>query len=239
MDNMTVLRHLHEFIRANEASGASKNNSRLFNELKTISPEDIYFGDAPQYFVAYINCNSTGVGESTYGNTKSQRTVARDYVTDEYLFIDGHLGAGKKGLELFYLKQGEIINFYSKDDIVKTAKEYGFNLHLQYFRDLNYSLTDHRLNRYNVNVTKGPFTYPVRPIFATTSKSKQVLIGYTYQANGTEYIIIEPERSKKVSELKEKTGCAPWMFFGFVFPPILLAAAFVLIGKYYKRRWRG
>ncbi len=234
VQNSIIINHLYGFINQQEANGASKNNAGLISELKAITAQDIYLGETPSYFFAYMTCNSTGVGESSFEGAKTQRTTSLDYNTDEYLFIDGHLGAGQKGLSLFYLKGNETINFYSKNDIVKLAKRYGFQLHFQKFRDLNISMTNHRLNRYTVNVTKGPFSYPIRPIFARTAKREQLLIGYTYESNGTEYIIIEPQKEKK---LKEKTGCAPWMFLGLIFPPILVAAAIVMLYNFYKDRW--
>ena len=209
--------------------------------LKGIKAEDIAIGEEPEYFYAYMECNSTGVGESSFGGTTTQRTVALDYKTDEFLFIDGHVSAGQKGLEIFLLKPGETINFYKKDDIVKVAKTHGFNLHMQYFRDLNFRLTDHRLNRYTVKVTHGPTTYPIRPILAKyNDKGNMCTIGYLYEKDGMEYIIIEPaDIDSDKDAFFKKTGCAPWMFLGFLFPPIFLVAIFVMLVKYYKERFLG
>ena len=145
-----------------------------------------------KYFRAVIDCNSTGVGESSFEGTKTQRTVALDYTTQEHLYIDGHIGAGEKGLSIFVLKPGETTLYHSKDDIVKVAKRQGYELHLQNFRDLNFRLTDHRLNRYNVRVTKGPVSYPIRPILARyNDKGDMCTIGYLYEQDGVEYIIVK------------------------------------------------
>ena len=114
-------------------------------------------------------------------------------------------------------------------------------MHSQNFRDLNYRLTDHRLNRYNVHVTKGPKSYPIRPILATyNDKGDKCTIGYLYEKENLEYIIIEPaEIASEEKNFFKKLGFAPWMLLGFVFPPLLLVALFVLLFKYYKDRFIG
>lgn len=239
MEKAEVLKHLRKFLDEQKGKELDKKTAHAYEMFRSVPEEDIVFGEQPKYFFAYMECNSTGVATSTFKGTETQRTVSKDYVTDEYLFIDGHLGAGSKGLSLFYLKPNETINYHSKDDIIKVAKTYGLQLHLQDFRDLNFSLTDHRLNRHKVHVTKGPFTYPIRPIFAThPEKDEKITIGYVYEMDGLEYIIIEPEIPSAFANLK-KTGCAPWMFLGFVFPPILFVAGFVLLVQYYKKRMAG
>ena len=117
------------------------------------------------------------------------------------------------------------------------AKSEGFRLHSQYFRDLNFTVYDHRLNRHQVNVTKGPFTLPIRPIIATISeKGDKITIGYVYEKDGKEFIIIEPEDPGK---LGKKSGCAPWMYLGIIFPPILLVALFVWLARGQAERMTG
>lgn len=240
MEKSQILNHLGKFIESRQKNEVDKKTARLLQVLKTVTEDSISFGDAPKYFFAYIECNSTGVGTSRFQGTETQRTVARDYITDEHLFIDGHVGAGVKGLELFYLKPNQTINYRLKSDIIKVAKEYGFQLHMQHFRDLNFTLSDHRLNRHTVKVTKGPFAYPIRPIFATISqKGEKIAIGYIYEKDGKEYIIIEPEDPAEIKKAANKSGCAPWMFLGFVFPPIFLVAIFVWLVKAQKERWVG
>lgn len=240
MEKSEILTHLRNFIEFKQKNDVDKKTSQLLQLLKTVTEDAISFGEEPKYFFAYIECNSTGVGTSRFQGTETQRTVARDYVTDEHLFIDGHIGTGAKGLELFYLKPEQVINYYKKSDIIKVAKEYGFQLHLQHFRDLNFTLSDHRLNRHTVKVTKGPFTYPIRPVFATISeKGEKIAIGYIYEKDGKEYIIIEPEDPAEIKKSANKYGCAPWMFLGFVFPPIFLVAIFVMLVKATKERWVG
>ncbi len=156
------------------------------------------------------------------------------------MFIDGHLGAGQKGLSMFVLKPGQTTLYYAKEDIVKVAKSYGFDLHSQNFRDLNFMITDHRLNRYNVKITKGPKSYPIRPIMARVNdKGDTYTIGYLYEQDGAEYIIIEPDDISKTGKLLKKFGWAPWVVLGIVFPPSLIIAFIVWYVKYKKKRMIG
>ncbi len=238
MEKSEILRELQKFIDSKKESATDKKTTNLLSILSKIDSDAISFGEEPSYFFANMECNSTAVGESRFNGTETRRTVALDYITDEYLFIDGHVPTGEKGLSLFYLKPNQRINYYRKADIVKVAKEYGFQLHLQNFRDLNFTLYDHRLNRYKVNVTDGPIKYPIRPIFAKISEKDDVIaIGYVYEKNGKEHIIIEPEDPNVV--LKGESGCAPWMLLGLVFPPIWIVALFVWLVKAKKERMRG
>ncbi len=239
MNNKEIITHLQKHIETKAETNTKTR--KLLNYLKDITEEDIIIGEDVKYYNAYIECNSTGVGESSFEGAKTQRTVSLDYTTKEHLFVDGHIGAGAKGLSLFVLKPGETTQYYSKNDIVKIAKRRGFELHSQKFRDLNFRLTDHRLNRYNVHITKGPKSCPIRPILARyNDKGDMCTIGYLYEKAGLEYIIIEP--AEMVSEEKDffkKIGCAPWMLLGLVFPPLFVVAIFVILVKYYKERFVG
>lgn len=238
MEKSQVLRYLKEFVKSKQESKTQKGTAQDFSALSTLKEEEILFGEPPKYFFAKIICNSTGVGTSYFHGTETQRTIARDYVTDEHLFIDGDVGAGAKGLSLFFLKPNQTINYYKKSDVIKVAKEYGFQLHLQDFRDLNFTMTDHRLNRHKVQITREPFTYPIRPIYGVISEDgDKITLGYVYEAEGNEYIIIEPEDPSNLK--KAKKGCAPWMILGLFFPPIWLVAAFVWLVKVEKERMRG
>lgn len=235
MEKREILKHLRDFIEAKKGTDVDKGLLRTLEALENVKEEDILIGEEPKLFNAYMECNSTGVGESRFEGTKTQRTVALDYVTDEYLFADGHMGAAQKALSLFVLKPEETTTFRSKEDIAKAAKEYGFILHSQKFRDLNFLMVSHRLNRYTTKITKGPKSYPVRPIFAKLDDKKDPFtIGYVYVKDGAEYIIIEPEEASGFGKLANSFGCAPWMFLGLIFPPILVVAAAVIIYKYIK-----
>ena len=239
MEKSSIIKKLKEYLLTQEGKTASKKEQSFLDSLHAVNEETLLLGEVPKYFFAQIECNSTGVGESSFEGTKTQRTIARDYTTDEHLFVDGHVGAGEKGLSLFFLKEGQTINFYPKSDILKVAKEYGFQLHLQYFRDLNFRLTDHRLNRHTVNITRKPFSYPIRPIFAVISeKGDKATIGYVYEMNGAEYIIIEPQDPSTIQK-ENPLGLKPWMLLSFLFPPLLIVVAIMVMANIFKKRWRG
>ena len=232
-----IIRCIKKHIAEKSEQPLDKKSKKALAVLGAIEEEDISFGNAPQYYFAQIECNSTGVGTSSFQGTETQRTVAMDYVTDETLFIDGHEGAGRKGLELFYLKPNQTIRYYKKSDTVKAAKEYGFRLHLQKFRDLNFTLNDHRLNRYTVHITRKPFSFPIRPIHATVISKDKAVIGYIYEKDSEEYILIDPEDLLRTGE--KDSGYALWILLGFFFPPILLVLGFLWLVKIQKERMIG
>ena len=128
MEKTEILRHLGIYIDSQKEKDPDKNTEQTLSVLKSLTEKEISFGEQPRYFFAYVECNSTGVGTSTFKGTETQRTIARDYVLEERLFIDGHIGAGAKGLSLFYLKPNQTINYYKKSDITKLAKEQGFRI---------------------------------------------------------------------------------------------------------------
>ncbi len=230
MNKYDVLSFLNERIQRelDNDYGISKQRRNYLNMLEAVTEDDISFGDCPNYFHAYLKCNSTGVGTSSFEGSKTQRTVSMDYNTDEYLFIDGHESTAVKGLEIFYLKPDEVVNYYSKKDMKKIANSYGIKLHHQQFSDLNITLNNHRVNRYTANITKGPFSYPIRPIFVSVFDVEQpILVGYVYEKEEEEYIIIELEESRLKG--KNKSGCSPWMLLGIIFPPILIIAIIVML----------
>ncbi len=239
MEKAEILRHLQRFIETKKEGEIDKKTARFLSSLKSATEESIFLGKPPSYFFAYIECNSTGVGTSSFQGTETQRTVSRDYVVSERLFIDGHIGAGKKGLSLFFLKPNQKTSYFAQSDIVKIAKREGFQIHSQYFSDLNYTLMDHRLNRYAVHMTQEPFSFPIRPILAVEPRrNDKITLGYIYEKDGKEHIVIEPERMDDAKE-DNRSGCAPWMFLGFLFPPIFLVALFVMLVKLKRERMIG
>lgn len=236
MEIKEIIRHLQEHISTKMDHTDSKTKN-MISTLESITEEDIIIGENVKYFNAYIECNSTGVGESRFGSTKTQRTVALDYNTEEYFFVDGHLGAGEKGLSIFFSDLTEIPPLYSKDDIPRIAKKYGDVLHAQKFRDLNFIMTNHRLNRHKVHITKGPFVYSIRPILARyNDKGDVCTVGYLYDKDKEEHIIIEPSYNNKSGEKKilDNIGCSPWMLLGIFCPPVLMVAGIVMLIRFLK-----
>ncbi len=197
MEYSEIFEKLQIYIASKESTGETltKKERKKLDVLKSITVEMLSLGNKPQYFFARMECNSTAVGSSYYDGTETRRTVAQDYVTPEYLFIDGHEGTCKKGLELFYLKANQTINYYKKDDIKKVANRYGYLMHAQNFRDLNFTVSSHRINRYKVHLTRDPFSFPIQPIYVQMPDAEdKSVIGYLYEFNGSENVIIEPEK---------------------------------------------
>lgn len=228
MTKDTILQYFKDYAQNHISDNdINKNGKKILRKIQSASESDILLGECPKYFRAYMECNSTGVGTSSFEGSKTRRTVALDYVTDEYLFIDGHEGAGVKGLQIFLLNPGETVRYYLKESIKDVAKNYGLNLHLQQFGDLNILFQSHRLNRYNVKITEGPFSCQIQPIFLSLiNKDKPILIGYVYTKSGNECIIVD---FNDINSAKKTSVFSLWMLLGFVFPPIFIIALIVII----------
>jgi len=221
MEKSTILKNLRSFIESKERDKLDKRTARFYDSLNGVDESRITIGKEPKYFTACLECNSTGVGVSSFEGTETQRTVSLDYITNEILFIDGHTKAAENGICIFYLKPNQKIDleYYKKSDIEKAAKNYGYQLHKQNFNDLNFFMREHRLNRYKVHIKKGPFSYPIRPVFATLDGDKTVTVGYVYEKDGKEYVLIEPQLPKSKAEL---LGCATTALFGILLLPVAL-----------------
>ncbi len=228
MDNTKVYIELRKYIDSLQISKpVDKKLQRVIIGLSSIKEDDLLPGNRPNYFFAHVECNSTAVGSSYYNGTETRRTVSRDYVTPEYLFIDGHEKTCKKGLELFYLKKGQSITYHHKKDILKVANYFGTMLHKQDFHDLNFTLSSHRINRHEIHISEGPFSFPIRPIFAQIKKTEEkIFIGYVYEYHGNEHIIIDPEKTA----FKRK-GILDRKFFNvllwIIFPPLAIFLAII------------
>lgn len=237
MENGEITKALHKYIAERRKESLSRKETKLLDRLEAVGAHDISLGKGPVIFSARLVCNSTGVAVSSFGGTETQHTVARDYETDEYLIIDGHFGAGVTALKLFYPKLCGM-PCLPKAKIEKAAKEYGYQLHYQYFRDLNCMMRDHRLNRYSVDLTSEYTKPPVRPIYAKIEKSDEVLvIGYVYEKNGKENILIEPD-IEAFSASKHSFEFI-WFILGFIFPPLFLVGLFMMLFKEEKERMVG
>lgn len=220
MEKSTALSHVKKHVKEQLKPKAEtdKRINKILPVLEGLKEEDLSFGPLPKYFCGYLECNSTGVGRSTFGNTETQRTVARDYVTDECLFIDGHEGTCKKGLELLLLKEGQQVNYYKKSEMKKVANKYGVLIHSQYFRDLNFSVSDHRVNRYTFHQTKEEFSAPIRAIFMKDKEEdKKIKLGYVYEKDGQEYVLVEIDHNQ-IGIKKRLNGLL--ILLGIMFPPL-------------------
>ncbi len=230
MEKSEILRHLREFLSSQKEDTLDKKTIAFYATLRTVGENQISFGEQPRYFYARIECNSTGVGESSFEGTKTQRTVAKDFITDEMLFIDGHEGAASKGISLFLAKEGQIVYYKKKSAIETIADLEGRARHRQDFSDLNMRMTDHRVNRYTTHLTRKPFTYPIRPVFAKLSEKEEdtATLGYVYEMNDAEYIIVEPQAPAKPLN---KAKLALWIALGIICPPILIAGLILWLIK--------
>lgn len=238
MEKKIVIEQLKKYLVTEFKTDDKDSKKKFLSIVEGLTEDDISFGPLPTFFYGYLQCNSTGVGESSFGNTETRRTVARDYRTDELLFIDGHEDTCRKGLQLFLLKSGQTVVYYKKSEAETIAKRQGFEIHRQYFSDLNITLRDHRLNRYQLHYTKEPFTLPIRAIFGKTKQDEKFVLGYVYTKNETEHIVFEIQEPPKAEKSKLSTGCLLGLL-GLVFPPLWIGLLFYELVKAQKKRMIG
>lgn len=82
MENALIIQHLQRFLAEQAAKPPDKRTAHLYAKLRSVAEDEISLGNPPSYCFACLRCNSTGVGKSSFEGTETQRTVARDYVTD-------------------------------------------------------------------------------------------------------------------------------------------------------------
>lgn len=200
-----ILQQLREYIQNARTNGTKTYDLSV---LEKIGEDDIIIGEQASCYFARIHGNATGEGTSYFQNTTTRRTVNMDFTSPEYLFVKGHEQAAKYAMEMYYLQEGQTLNYYTESLIDDLTYMAGFKAMQQNMSDLNFSAPGpFRINRSQVIVTNGPLTFPLRPILAKVSpKEKLITLGYVYEKEGTTYIYIEPSELPK----DEKSGSKKW-----------------------------
>ncbi len=173
----------------------AKELEKMINTLSSITENQLTIKKSV-LFRACMICNSTAVGEGS----NVQRTVARDYITDEYWFVEGDCRAAKKAFSMFPDQFDPNIHFYRETDMERVAEYYGFReIHAPYFRSLNMRAYahNHHLNSIDWKEIGDPIFLPVRAITIPISrKCQDFLIGFICEKDGEEHILIEPDDLK-------------------------------------------
>ena len=207
---------------------ARKKNPHFASEIENLSEKQISFGDQPTLTRGYIKGNATGSGENTYGDTTTRRTVSIDFTTDEKLFAQ--IG-NKASMETCRAATEYVLTGFNASDVLETldarkvADERGKYLCRQSLSDLNFSMNDYRLNRYNIVTTSDPFRVPIWPIMATIEsekgKEREIFLGYFYTSNKKNYI--------HLNIAIPLTGKQKWTIFGVISGIVLVLIAILYI----------
>ena len=177
---------------------AKKKNLDFAEAIEGLKAEDIYYGDRPTLIRGYVWGNSTGSGESTYGDTTTKRTTSIDFNTDEYLFVADNNTATIptcRAAARFVVDGFGSSDVVTKSEAHSIAEKEGKRVCRQALSDLDFNMSDCRLNRFGVQYTSDPVEVPIWPIFAdinkSNGKSTSIHMGYYYTYENTNYIHLD------------------------------------------------
>ena len=94
----SVIKELKSFFNSEEWKKLRSKNPKYIDWIENLTDKDIFFGDSPKFIKGKVWGNSTGVGESTYGNTTTQRTISMDHISLNKCFVDLSNKADKRTL---------------------------------------------------------------------------------------------------------------------------------------------
>lgn len=189
---------LSKWIRQGWLNKAQKKNAVFARKIQALTARDISFGDNPEFFTAHMEGNCTAVGEKTYGDTKTQRTISFDFSTVIYLFLSPGNTAERKTCKdaLKYINELKGYDkYHSIESSESLATQFGKQLARQNLSDLNFSMDEFRLNRWHQQQRSEMYRPPIWPIYGQISKEngkpQKVHLGYWYRNNGEDYVGFE------------------------------------------------
>ena len=186
-----VIGQLKKHFESEEWQRTRTKDSKYAEWLENLTDKDITFGDSPKFIYGKVWGNSTGVGESTYGETTTQRTISIDHLSENICFVDLMNKADKKTLQRafknFRLAGGK---FYNQDKVYDLAEKEGKRAVKRNLEDLNFSFKSHRLNRYKMQYTSDVITCSLWPIYAKKDDQKK-FIGFWEERDGNAKIDLD------------------------------------------------
>ena len=205
---------------------ATKKNPFFAHEIESLTADQISFGYQPTFVRGYITGNSTGSGESTYGDTKTKRTTSIEFNTGEKLFIADN---NKALTETCRAAASYVMDGFSPSDVISkrdarsVAEKYGKERCREALSDLNFPMSEYRLNRYAVHTTSDAFRVPIWPIYASIQTvkgdKKDIFIGYYYTSQNDKYIHLDID--------VPLTGAQKWIIFGAIAGAVTVAITLI------------
>ena len=180
----SVIKELKSYFNSEEWKKLRSKNPKYIDWIENLTDKDIFFGDSPKFIKGKVWGNSTGVGESTYGNTTTQRTISMDHISLNKCFVDLSNKADKRTLRRAFENFGFTSEkFYYQNQAADIAREDGKRETRSSLYDLNFTPKSHRLNRYHIEYTSGVINCSIWPIFAKNGE-KNVFIGFWEEHDG-------------------------------------------------------
>lgn len=199
-----------------------KKSPRLAEQMRALLPEDIDLGPRPYLIFCCVEGNSTAVGESTFGNTISQRTVSIDHCTEPKLFMMNNNAADKRDCKKAALRFNYGDRVYKGTDDFYLAEAQGRELCKRDLSDLNFSMKSYRLNRWKLVRAGEPFNAPIRHIYANIksgNKQKKISLGYLVDKNG----VLNADFNVTIPALRRRLAVVCGVGVAFALFAVLLA----------------
>ncbi len=172
-----VIQELKKYLASDQWKKLRRKNPKYTQWVESLTDKDISFGANPKFILGKVHANSTGVGESSYGNTKTQRTVSMDHVSSQKCFVDLSNRADKKTLERGHANFYTGSKFYYQKQAFEIAKQDGKVETSCYLSDLNFMPKSSRVNRYHIEYTSNTQSCSLWPILAKKG-DKTEFIGF-------------------------------------------------------------
>ncbi len=186
-----VISELKAYFESVAWQSLRKKNFKYTEWIEKINEENLFFGENPKFITGQVWGNSTGVGESVYGDTTTQRTIALDHLSINKCFVDLSNKADKKTLKRGFANFGFTSEkFYFQKQIADIAREDGKYKTQSNLRSLNFTPKSYRLNRYSLRYTGETISCSLWPIYAKQGK-KDVFLGFWEEHNGKAQIDFE------------------------------------------------
>ena len=188
--NECVLSRLKQYLANGWLEKAKKSNPEFATAVQEMTAQNISFGTNPVFVIGQVKGNCTASGESKYESTTTKRTISIDFTTESSVFIaksnSASIDACKKAVKLFpeIAEQGALRNL---SECKTLAEKHGKDLARNSLWDLNFSMDEYRLNRFDFVPLSKEFEAELWPIFGQVmlnGKLKRFLMGYYYRQNG-------------------------------------------------------
>ncbi|MBR2967001.1 MAG: hypothetical protein IKC52_06020 [Clostridia bacterium] len=176
-----ALQALKNYISSEQWQKNAKKHKKIHEILQNATADNIVFGGKPKFVLGRVVGNATGVGESTYGDTTTRRTVSMNFTSGQKCFVDLGCTADEGTLERAYKKNFTGSKYYHQREASEIAESVGGSEVRSHLYDLNFTPKSTRINRYHIEYTSEVYTYKLWAIYVTYQKGrkqKQIKIGY-------------------------------------------------------------
>ena len=189
-----IIERFKNYLNSEKIAEVKKKNPEFVSALSNVTESDISFSSEPVMCFGNVFGNATAVGKKSDQYNETTRTISLDFNSDTFLFIDKSTNTTtdlvKKAQIVFPDINGYDVKY--KCEAREIAEKTGKFFCKQSLGDLNFSLSEFRVNRYKLE-TDNDFTLPIREICAKVlyeNKPRTVRIGHWWIENDEEYIYI-------------------------------------------------